>query len=60
MARADSTDGHPTLGMPDDPGKTWDEMVEQVSAEFEARKRKGLPIPKDLREAVRDKLGKDI
>lgn len=49
MNRADSHDSITTLGLPNDPGKEWDEMVDEISAELEARKRKGQPISEDLK-----------
>jgi lysophospholipid acyltransferase len=59
MARADSHDGAPTLGLPNDPGKAWDEMVEEITNEIDARRKKGIPITGDLRTAGL-KLGKDV
>ena len=60
LARADSQDGHPTLGLPNDPGKEWDEMVDEIKAEIDIRRKKGQPMTPDLRRAAREKLGKEI
>lgn len=49
----------PTLGLPDDPGRAWDEMVEEIVAEIQERKRKGLPIPTKLRQDA-EKIGKKV
>jgi len=55
LVRADSHDKQGTyLGLPGDPGGEWDEMVEEVSAEMERRKREGKPITDDLRKAWDD------
>jgi len=59
VARADSHDGSPTLGLPNDPGKAWDDMVEEISAEIESRRRKGQPINDDLKRAAA-RLGQTI
>lgn len=48
ISRNDGYDG-PTLGLPNDPGEAWDEMVEEISAEIEARMRKGQPISDELK-----------
>lgn len=58
MVRADSQDGHPLLGLPNDPGKEWDDMVGEIKAEVDARKKHGQPITGDLKRAA-DKLGKE-
>lgn len=50
---------NPTLGLPDDPGRAWDEMVEEITAEIEMRKKKGMPIPKELKREA-EALGKKI
>jgi len=59
--RADSYDKQATyLGLPNDPGKEWDEMVEELTTELEKRKREGRPIPEDLKRVAREKLGKEL
>ncbi|KAH0255344.1 MBOAT family protein-like protein, partial [Aureobasidium melanogenum] len=50
---------NPTLGLPDDPGRAWDEMVEEITAEIQERKRKGLPIPAKLRQEA-EAVGKKV
>ncbi|KAG9663180.1 MBOAT family protein-like protein, partial [Aureobasidium melanogenum] len=50
---------NPTLGLPDDPGRAWDEMVEEIAAEIQERKRKGLPIPAKLRQEA-EAVGKKV
>jgi len=59
MARADSHDELSTLGLPNDPGQAWDEMVEEINNEIDARRRKGIPITGELRKAGL-RLGKDL
>ncbi|KEQ96118.1 hypothetical protein AUEXF2481DRAFT_107545 [Aureobasidium subglaciale EXF-2481] len=49
----------PTLGLPDDPGRAWDEMVEEIMSEIQERKKKGLPIPAKLRQEA-EAIGKKI
>lgn len=49
LTRADSHDEHPTLGLPNDPGKEWDDMVDEIVAEIDARRRKGQPISEELK-----------
>ncbi|KAH0361608.1 MBOAT family protein-like protein, partial [Aureobasidium melanogenum] len=48
-----------TLGLPDDPGRAWDEMVEEITNEIQERKRKGLPIPAKLRQEA-EAVGKKV
>ncbi|KAG9834162.1 MBOAT family protein-like protein, partial [Aureobasidium melanogenum] len=50
---------NPTLGLPDDPGRAWDEMVEEITTEIQERKRKGLPIPAKLRQEA-EAVGKKV
>ncbi|THW49728.1 MBOAT family protein-like protein [Aureobasidium pullulans] len=49
----------PTLGLPDDPGRAWDEMVEEIVAEVQERKKRGLPIPAKLRQEA-EAIGKKV
>ncbi|THY31581.1 MBOAT family protein-like protein [Aureobasidium pullulans] len=49
----------PTLGLPDDPGRAWDEMVEEIVAEVQERKKRGLPIPDKLRQEA-EAIGKKV
>ena len=49
----------PTLGLPDDPGRAWDEMVEEIVAEEQERKKRGLPIPAKLRQEA-EAIGKKV
>ncbi|GAB7347882.1 hypothetical protein MBLNU459_g5408t1 [Dothideomycetes sp. NU459] len=61
LVRADSQDDHPTLGLPNDPGREWDEMVEEITKEIELRKRRGQPISEALkRDAAKVGLGKKV
>lgn len=66
MVRADSQDGgqdggHPTLGLPNDPGKEWDEMVDEIKQEIELRKKRGQPISEALkRDAAKVGLAKRV
>ena len=45
----------PTLGMPDDPERAVDEIVQEVKAEIERRRAEGIQLP-DVRELIRQKL----
>lgn len=60
MARIKSVERMPTLGMPDDPEKEIDEIVREVKAEIERRKKEGIKVP-DVRELIQQILeqGKD-
>jgi lysophospholipid acyltransferase len=58
LSRTDSRDNiqrAPTLGVPDDPERTIDEIVAEVKAEVQRRKKEGVEIP-DVRELIREKL----
>ncbi|TKA77586.1 hypothetical protein B0A49_01739 [Cryomyces minteri] len=56
----DSLDG-PTLGLPNDPGQEFDEIVAEVRAEIAARKRRGQSVSNiDLKKAVEEKLGRTL
>ncbi|KAJ9301409.1 hypothetical protein DTO271G3_1544 [Paecilomyces variotii] len=54
----------PTLGLPHDPARDFDEAVQEIRSEIEARNRRGsvvtMPTGDDLRRAVEDKLGKKL
>lgn len=53
MARTESYEGdHPTLGLPNDPGKEWDEMIEEISAEIDARRKRGIPLTDELKQTA--------
>lgn len=45
------------LGIPDDPQQEVEEIVSEVRAEIEVRKRKGQTIPNDIRKLVEEKVG---
>ena len=47
----------PALGLPDDPGKDLDEIMDELRREVEERRRKGMSIGEGLREAVNEKVG---
>jgi lysophospholipid acyltransferase len=51
MERIKSVERMPTLGMPDDPEKEIDEIVREVKAEVERRKKEGIKVP-DVRELI--------
>ncbi|PSN59818.1 membrane-bound O-acyltransferase domain-containing protein 5 [Corynespora cassiicola Philippines] len=47
----------PTLGLPDDPEGTFDQIIDEVKKEIEARKRRGSVVsPIDVRKAVEQKI----
>ena len=52
------------MGLPSDPGRDFDEALQEVKVEVEARRRKGtnviMPRGEDLEHAVEDKLGKEL
>jgi len=52
MERIKSVERMPTLGMPDDPEKEIDEIVREVKAEIERRKKEGIKVP-DVRELIK-------
>ena len=52
MERIKSVERMPTLGMPDDPEKEIDEIVREVKAEIERRKKDGIKVP-DVRELIK-------
>ena len=51
----------PTLGLPNDPTKEFDEAVQEIKAEIESRKRKGsvvdMPSGEELKASVERKVG---
>jgi len=47
------------LGLPNDPGQEWDEMMDEVSAEIDRRRAEGKPITKELREKLGHKTLSD-
>ncbi|KAH2331507.1 hypothetical protein KXW87_001347 [Aspergillus fumigatus] len=54
----------PTLGLPNDPAREFDDAVQEIKAEFEARRRRGsvvgVPTGEELKAAVEAKLGRKI
>lgn len=61
LVRSDSQDGHPTLGLPNDPGQEWDNMVDEIRQEIEIRKQRGQPISESLkRDAAKVGLAKKV
>lgn len=52
------------MGLPSDPGRDFDEAMQEVRDEVEARRRKGtnvaMPRGEQLKSAVADKLGKEL
>lgn len=58
MERARSVERMPTLGMPADPEKEIDEIVREVKAEIERRKKEGVKVP-DVRELIKQILEDD-
>jgi len=55
MERMKSVERMPTLGMPDDPEKEIEEIVIEVKAEIERRKKDGIKVP-DVRELIKQIL----
>ena len=56
--------GHPTLGLPNDPGRDIDEALTEIRHEVDLRRRRGskvtMPTGQDLAAAVEDKVGKRL
>lgn len=46
----------PVGGLPDDPAKELDEMMEEIRQEVDLRRRKGMSVKDGLQEAVRERL----
>jgi lysophospholipid acyltransferase len=64
LSRVASHDSHPVLGLPSDPEGEFDQAVREITAEIEARRRRGskatMPRGQELIAAVEDKLGKKL
>ena len=64
LARMESKERHPVLGMPDDPAKEVDEAIREIQEEVESRRRRGskvtMPTGQELRAVVESKLGKKL
>lgn len=54
----------PTLGLPSDPTREFDEAVQEIKAEIESRRRQGkstaMPTGEDLKAAVEEKIGRKL
>jgi lysophospholipid acyltransferase len=54
----------PTLGLPNDPERDFDEAVAEVKAEIESRRRRGsavtMPTGEELKIAVEQKIGRKL
>lgn len=54
----------PTLGLPSDPERDFDEAVQEVKAEIESRRRRGsvvtMPTGEELKIAVEQKIGRKL
>ncbi|KAI9934132.1 hypothetical protein ASPWEDRAFT_36151 [Aspergillus wentii DTO 134E9] len=59
--RTVSADRPPTLGLPNDPAREFDEAVQEIKAEIDARTRRGsvvsMPTGEELKAAVEQKIG---
>lgn len=55
---------HPTLGMPNDPGRDIDEAVQEIKQEVELRRRRGskvtMPSGQELKSAIEGKIGRKL
>lgn len=60
----EETYDHPTLGLPNDPGRDIDEALDEIREEVESRRRRGskvtMPSGPELRAAVENKIGKKL
>lgn len=54
----------PTLGLPNDPERDFDEAVQEIIGEIESRRRRGsavtMPTGEELKIAVEQKIGKKL
>ncbi|KAF2157939.1 putative membrane protein [Myriangium duriaei CBS 260.36] len=57
MFREDSNRLPTYLGLPNDPGKEWDEMIDEIAAEIERRRSDGKPIGEEVKKVLREKFG---
>ncbi|KAL4944704.1 hypothetical protein BDV06DRAFT_219996 [Aspergillus oleicola] len=66
VVRSTSTESvhEPTLGLPSDAVKEFEDAVQEINAEIESRRRKGsivaMPTGEDLKAAVEEKIGRTI
>jgi lysophospholipid acyltransferase len=66
VGRTTSTDSvrPPVLGLPNDPERDFDEAVQEIKAEIEARGRRGsvvtMPTGEELKAAVEEKIGRKL
>jgi lysophospholipid acyltransferase len=66
VVRSTSTDSlhEPTLGLPNDAIKEFDEVVQEIKAEIESRRRRGsvvtMPTGAELKAAVEGKIGRKL
>ncbi|KAJ0414535.1 MBOAT, membrane-bound O-acyltransferase family-domain-containing protein [Aspergillus carlsbadensis] len=66
VVRSTSTDSlhEPTLGLPNDAIKEFDEAVQEIKAEIESRRRRGsmvtMPTGEELKAAVEGKIGRTL
>lgn len=64
QSAAQEPDHPPTLGLPNDPEKEFDEAVQEIKAEIEARKKSGnvvaMPTGEELKTAVEGKIGRKL
>ena len=60
----DETYEEPSLGLPNDPGRDIDEVLDEIREEVESRRRRGskvtMPSGPELRRAVEDRVGKKL
>lgn len=54
----------PTLGLPNDPERDFDEAVAEIKGEIESRRRRGsavtMPSGEELKVAVEEKIGRKL
>ena len=55
--RQDSYSKETYLGLPNDPGKEWDNMVDEIANEIERRRSDGKPIKEEVKQVLREKFG---
>lgn len=51
---------HGAMGVSDDPGRDLDELMEQVRAEVQMRRQRGMSIGQSLQEAVQSRWGSGV
>ncbi|PSK56551.1 Lysophospholipid acyltransferase [Elsinoe australis] len=57
LHRQDSHKLQTYLGLPNDPGQEWDEMVEEIAGEIERRRKEGKDPVKEIKQVLSERFG---